>query len=1258
MKILIDLQGCQTASRYRGIGRYSLALAKALVRNRGQHHVVLLANGAFSGELFALRSCFESDIPPRDFVVFDAEWPVAEFDTENAVRARLAELERERLIADIAPDVVLLTSLFEGFVDDAVTSVGRIGVKPLTAVTLYDLIPYLRPDPNWPSHYKPYYDRKIASLKQADLFLSISAYARREAAVAMPELEPRIVNISSACDPCFFPAEVGQERRSEIYENYGINASFIMSAGNIEPRKNFEQILRAFAALPERVRQSRQIVLVGDGDRGIRDSLRHLASELGFTDGQLIISGHVDDQTLLELYRLCELFVFPSKHEGFGLPPLEAMACGAAVIGSAATSVPEVIGREEALFDPASDDSLSDLMLKALTDPRFLASLKADGLVQATKFSWDKTAIAALHAIEAARETQMNSSEVPAGAGSERPRVAMVSPLPPEQTGIADYVAELLPALCEHYEVTVISDQLEVSAGARVAGLDVKPISWFEANASGFSRIVYQIGNSPFHAHMPDLLARYPGVVVLHDFFLSSMTSWMEISGYQKNAFRDSLLSSHGYGALAQFEAEGLHAVKVQWACSFDVVGRSTALILHSQYSRQLISRYYGEQFATKATVTRHHRMLSNGKSRDAARRRLGIAENDFVVCAFGFMHWTKLNHKLLQAWAASSLAPDLSCRLFFVGGRSEPEYADSIDGMIAEIDGGVRISITGFAPRDVFEDFLAATDVAVQLRTLSRGETSGTVLDCLAHGVPVVINANGSMAEYPDDVLVKIPDEFAVSELIHALEKLRTDKEFRHHLAACGRAYITEAHSPAATAKSYVEVIEGVVNSRACRKRSRAVTQFWESLPSLPRCERQVISGALIERLAEARRPAIYLDVSATIRNDLRTGIERVARSLLREMLLAPPQGYQVVPVYLVEEGGRWRVRRASRYLATQPGFTLVPREDDLVLPIKGDCLVALDLFVDGVVAAQKQGLYDYWRAAGAKIGFVVFDLLPITRPQFFPPWAPAGHQAWMKSICSVADLLAPISGHVASEVRRWLRGQSFSRVHTPAVVPFQLGADVEASLPSEGLPDAAEHVLNALVLRPTFLMVGTVEPRKGHLLALRAFAELWRNGVDANLVIVGSEGWKQLPDQDRRTIPEVVRTIRESPELGDRLFWLEGVSDEYLNRIYNVSDCLIAASEDEGFGLPLIEARRYGLPVLARDIPIFREVGGNAVEYFFDDPAAQGLVQAVAQWLERGCARDSRNAADLPWVTWRESANQLIELIMQVKQQSDMSS
>jgi O-antigen biosynthesis alpha-1,2-mannosyltransferase len=401
MRIVIDLQGAQTESRFRGIGRYSKALAQAIARNAGEHEIWIVLNSSFQDSIIDVRAAFDGLVPAERMLIFDVPPLLSWENPSNAWRRRAAELIRESFLSELQPDIVHVSSLFEGAnLCDAALSIGTLEPSIKVAVTLYDLIPLLDPKNYlgcaWISQW---YMDKVDNLKRADLLLSISAYSRLEAMDALGIDGDRIASISSAHTDIFRPCDEETACKQARFSRYGITQPFVMYNGALESRKNLDRLLQAFALLAPALRNTHQLVFVGKVFDFDRERLVRLATSLDI-DKQLVLTGYVSDHDLAALFTHCALFVFPSLHEGFGLPALEAMACGAATIGSNVTSIPEVIGRPDALFDPTDPGDIANKISQVLSDERFLCSLREHALVQASKFSWDNCARASIAAFE------------------------------------------------------------------------------------------------------------------------------------------------------------------------------------------------------------------------------------------------------------------------------------------------------------------------------------------------------------------------------------------------------------------------------------------------------------------------------------------------------------------------------------------------------------------------------------------------------------------------------------------------------------------------------------------------------------------------------------------------------------------------------------------------------------------------------------------------------------------------------------------
>ncbi|OXJ15848.1 glycosyltransferase [Burkholderia sp. HI2500] len=1228
MRIVIDMQGAQsTGSRNRGIGRYTQAIAKGLVRNRGEHEIFLALSDLFPETIEPIREAFSHVLPLENIRVWHAAAPVSHVEKSNDWRRHAAELGFESFLCTLKPDFIYVTSLFEGLGDDAVTSVHRLQHDIPVAVTLYDLIPYINPDPylNNPV-IKSWYLEKVDHLRRADLWLGISESSRQEGIKYLGLPADCSINIGTDADDAFQSIDVSPEREATLRKQYGLTKPFVLYTGGIDHRKNVEGLIRAYALLPEAVRRDHQLAIVCSVQPANRQELERLAQQHGLSQGEVVLTGFVPDEDLLYFYNLCTLFVFPSWHEGFGLPALEAMRCGAPVIGANTSSLPEVIGWDDALFDPHSDAAIADAIRRGLTDAPFREALIRHGKEQSRRFSWDESARRTIAAME---QWHVRGKQPAHRQESRRPKLAYVSPLPPARTGIADYSAELLPELAHFYDIDVIVDP-DTAGNPQFDGVMVRSAQWFLDHAGLYDRVVYHFGNSSFHRYMFPLLDVIPGVVVLHDFFLSGIVAEMDGQGWRPGGLSQALYEGHGYASLAERHQKADPADVVwKYPCSLEVIQKSLGLIVHSGNSKRQAMRWYGGDLGDWVEIP-HMRDNDVDLDRAGARAALGIAESDYLVCAFGLLGPMKLNLQLLKAWAASCLAKDATCHLVFVGENNPGQYGQDVSRLIRELGSTANVRITGWADISIFRQYLAAADVGVQLRTLSRGETSGTVLDCMNYGKAVIVNANGSMADLDDDAVWKLPDAFTEPQLVEALETLRTDTELRTKLGRTARELIVSRHAPDLCAQAYRDAIERFHVAGLAHPAILARAVVAEAGTAEDNQLQQAAAAMARNVVPRNAKRQLLVDISELAQHDAKSGIQRVVRSLVKEWLEHPPAGFRVEPVYATAAQS---YTYARRFTAELMGFEDAWLHDAPVDYGPGDIFLGLDLAPE-LVPAQR-AFYQKLRHQGVQVKFVVYDLLCIFLPQYFGPGVAENFAKWL-DVVAESDGAFCISEAVAGDLARWMAQHAPERAARFAIDWFHLGADIQNSVASTGLPADAGNLLATLKKSPSFLMVGTLEPRKGHAQILDAFERLWQENRQVNLVLVGKQGW---------LVGDLVPRLKRHPELGRRLFWLEGISDEYLEALYAASSCLIAGSYGEGFGLPLIEAAQHGISIIARDIPVFREVAGDHA-YYFSSETGQDLAVEINAWLELESRGQAPSSEGMAYLTWAQSSRDLAKL------------
>ncbi|WP_373740493.1 glycosyltransferase [Neisseria sp.] len=336
-----------------------------------------------------------------------------------------------------------------------------------------------------------------------------------------------------------------------------------------------------------------------------------------------------------------------------------------------------------------------------------------------------------------------------------------------------------------------------------------------------------------------------------------------------------------------------------------------------------------------------------------------------------------------------------------------------------------------------------------------------------------------------------------------------------------------------------------------------------------------------------------LLIDVSLLVKHDAGTGIQRVVRSLWAELEKQLDASDTIVlkPVYAAKNHG-------YRYI----GEGRLKSKKEVAVK-QGDIFLGLDL-APRIVAANTGDLLR-WKQAGVKICFVLYDLLPIQNPQWFPEKSAVYFQKWLETVAVYADLVLPISNTVRQEMQAWLASR-LSAAKQPRMQVLPLAGDFSKTSHSTGISASEAQLAEMLEKRQFVLYVSTLEPRKAHSCLLDAMEEVWKTHR-TTLVLVGKKGWKTEKLQQR---------ILNHPQYGRKLFWLQCASDEMLDGLYRNSDGIIIPSYGEGYGLPLIEGLTYQKKILARDLPVFREIADSAARYF-DNDAPRPLADKIIRWL-----------------------------------------
>jgi glycosyltransferase involved in cell wall biosynthesis len=722
----------------RGIPRYAAELSRALL-NAGVRVAALALNP---------RLPYPTRVPPEL-----ARSPRLTWNTSRALRAAVEE----------GPTLYHLLAPFEP--SDLATPWLPLQVArnemPLV-ISVYDLIPEVMGFVAAGSRAERFFRIRNRLLAGADLLLALSEQTRSDVVERLGVPAERVHVVGAGCSDYFRPPGPGEAPDAVLREQLpAIDRPYVLTVSAWEPRKNTELLIDAFGMLSRDVRDGLQLVIACNLPLEGQAQWRDRAHRRGLRARDVVFTGFVPDLVLRALYQQTEIFVDPSRYEGFGLPVVEAARCGAPSVVAHAPGLQEVLAWEPARFDANDPQDLATLMERGVKDEPFRARLLEVAGDTAARHTWDRVARRTVAAYE--------HLDIPARRRRARPqrRVALVGPFPPVRTGIASYNADVAAHLAEHCELDcyvdsgdwVHEDVSHEAPRARVhmVGPRRPPDTrarWLPARALGrridpvrYDAIIYAIGNSWFHHDTLSLARRFPGVAWFHDVDLTGLyityahrlLAQPDGGGEARTLFRDVLdryrtrrpdvTVSESDRAWASYEPYRRTGTRFTAELARD----ARACVVTSDRARQLLQLDAGPPELLPPVHT-----LPLAVPR-LVRSRQSPASSPMVVSLGRQDLDAKEPEALLEAMAI--VVRTRPARLAIVG-EIRPEHHARLASRAEQLGIAKAVEITGHVDDAEYQRRLEDAWCAVQLRRSSAdGGGSAAVNDALGVGLPVITN-------------------------------------------------------------------------------------------------------------------------------------------------------------------------------------------------------------------------------------------------------------------------------------------------------------------------------------------------------------------------------------------------------------------------------------------------------------------------------------------------------------------------------------
>ncbi len=683
-------------------------------------------------------------------------------------------------------DIFYVTSPFDGkisnyhYADFSYTKV---------VVTIYDLIPYIFQKQYLPTaNTKKWYRECINFIRKADRYLTISKSVKDDLIKYLAFDEKDIDVIYSDISKEFKVVDYSEKEISKTFNKFNIQHDFIMCTGGDDYRKNLLNLVKSYDLLSDDLKKMHQLVIVCKLSKHTETELKSYIKEADLK-GRVILTNFVTFEELLLLYNQAKLMVFPSLYEGFGLPVVEAMACGTPVVTSNNSSLGEIAKDVAILVDPSDNNDIARGLKFGLTEAD-LDELKALGFERRNQFSWEEVARKTLEAFE---KLKKNKRE-------EKKKIAFFSPLPPVESGISDYSVDILNKLAEKFDIDVYVDDYEVDCQID-SRIRVFNHSKFDNHYHLYDEILYQMGNSANHFYMYQYIHKYSGIVVLHDTNMHGAFQYLSLClkndiDFYKSMINEDLTEKETIEYINRIKNNKEEVDVFGLEINGYVTNHAQKIIVHSDYSKEKLLIKDLSKTVKKIPL---YALIEDEKDIRSCKRNLNLSPETLLISVFGGIHFTKRVIPILKAFKKIIDESSLKIKLIFVG-KLDAHLEEEFNLFIKDKGLTDFVDVTGYVELDEFNNYMDATDIALNLRYPYNGETSATLSRLLGKGKAVIVNKIGSFDEIPDDVSYKLPNvanlssKAEINNIYQALKDLINDDKLREKISNNARQY-AKAH-------------------------------------------------------------------------------------------------------------------------------------------------------------------------------------------------------------------------------------------------------------------------------------------------------------------------------------------------------------------------------------------------------------------------------------------------------------------------------